>query len=191
MKVTEIKKAGTVLLICALGMVIVQLAAPIILGIFVQGAAMAVPLGVYHFFIKEKWRLHLVKDKEHGDNPMEENSMAESGVREEKFEDCEWDGQNEYQDYRSERADETLAWYEEQGRDKIMEIIRKLSVRNIEECWIRKDGICNIRTGKGYRRTGTLPGFGGIRTEILAELLKRDGITAEMHGRYLYLTWKD
>ena len=42
-------------------MVVIQLVAPMILGILVQGAALAVPLAVYHVFVKEKWRIKLVR----------------------------------------------------------------------------------------------------------------------------------
>lgn len=208
MKVTEIKKAGTILLACIFAMVVIQLAAPIILGILVQGAALTVPLGVYHFFIKGKWRLHFVQDKRDSSNPAGENSMAEKFMAEpesgeEKTADSRWNHLNQYRNQTSEKvetepgdsqtedANRTFVWYEEQGRDKILGIVRKLSARNIYECWVKKDGICNIRTGKGYRRTGTLPGFDSVLPEILIDLLTMDGITAEIHGKYLYLIWKD
>ena len=61
MRIEKIRKTGTMILAGAFGMVVIQLAAPMILGILVQGAALAVPLAVYHIFVKEKWRIKLVR----------------------------------------------------------------------------------------------------------------------------------
>ena len=61
MRIEKIRKTGTMILAGAFGMVVIQLAAPTILGILVQGAALAVPLAVYHIFVKEKWRIKLVR----------------------------------------------------------------------------------------------------------------------------------
>ena len=61
MSIEKIRKTGIMILACVFGMVIIQLAAPIILGVLVQGMALVVPLAVYHFFVKEKWRLKLVR----------------------------------------------------------------------------------------------------------------------------------
>lgn len=60
MSIEKIRKTRIMILACVFGMVIIQLAAPIILGVLVQGMALVVPLAVYHFFVKEKWRLKLV-----------------------------------------------------------------------------------------------------------------------------------
>ena len=200
MDLARIKKMGTIVLACALGMVIVQLAAPLILGVLAQGAALLVPLAVYHFFIKGKWRFRLLQEDEdtHGGTEGGHGTGGKAGREDSSdedlgfFEDFEFPREEEtVRQERETQEDGTYSWYEEQGRDRILGIVERLSLRGIFECWVRKDGICNIRTEKGYRRTGTLPGFSQAHEKTLIGLLGKEGIAAERHGRYLYLTWKN
>ena len=204
MSIEKIRKTGCLILIGVFGMVVIQLAAPVILGILVQGAALAVPLAVYHFFVKEKWRVKLVRENEnaygnrkadHKVNHESEEKSKETGQKENLFDDNR-NPFGEYGDLEAEMSEEdmvkddwTAAWYEEQGKDKILGIVMKLMKREIGEFWIRKDGICNIRTGKGYRRTGTIPGFFETDKKRLIQLLEDDGIVAVDQGKYLHVTW--
>lgn len=211
MNVEKIRKTGSLILIGAFGMVIIQLAAPVILGILVQGAAMVVPLAVYHFFVKEKWRFKFIRETD-GEREADDGVDCKSGqescqTEQEKnpFDDGRnpFDGFEESETERPQRVSEgesfkkkkvrdsrTVAWYERQGREKIRGIVGKLTERGIGEFWIRKDGICNIRTGKGYRRTGMVPGFSEADKETLIQVLKDDGIDAVEQGKYLYVAWE-
>ncbi len=56
------------------------------------------------------------------------------------------------------------------------------------EFWIRTDGVCNIRTPKGYRRAGNLPGYPGAQANTITEYLKQDGFYAVNDGRYIYVS---
>lgn len=189
MSIEKIRKTATIIVAGMFAMVIIQLAAPVILGILVQGAALVVPLAAYHFFVKEKWRVKLVREKgepnpfENGRNPFDEFEDSEPEMSERESEDEPFK-KKEVKDSR------TAAWYEQQGREKIRGIVRKLTERDIGEFWIRKDGICNIRTGKGYRRTGMIPGFSEADKETLIQVLKEDGIDAVEQGKYLYVAWE-
>ena len=87
------------------------------------------------------------------------------------------------------KSSRTAAWYEEVGKDKIMAVAMKLMKKEVGEFWIRKDGICNFHTGKGYRRAGAIPGFSEADRETLVGLLNDEGFMAEDQGKYLYLTW--
>ncbi len=65
-----------------------------------------------------------------------------------------------------------------------------LNAKGIYECWLRRDGICNIRTPKGYRRVGCLPEYPGEKAEDICRLLTREGgLQASVKGRYVYLSW--
>lgn len=199
MNLTEMKKAAAVLLVCVFGMIIIQLAAPFILGIVVQGAALIVPLAAYHFFIRKGWRLRLDRgqdsknfeaegsrneeyDEKHSN---EENAGKETDIHSESSEHA--DGKTETA--LSETEQQTVRWYEEQGRERIFSIIRRLSGKGICDCWIRKDGICSAQKDGNYRRSGAIPGFGDISAKMLIRLLQKDQIPAESRGRYLYLSW--
>lgn len=210
MNIEKIRKTGSLILIGAFGMVVIQLAAPMILGILVQGAAMVVPLAVYHFFVKEKWRFKFIRETD-GEREADDGVDCKSGqescqTEQEKnpFDDG-WNPVDGFEDSETERPQRvsegesfkknvrdsrTVAWYERQGREKIRGIVGKLTERGIGEFWIRKDGICNIRTRKGYRRTGMVPGFSEADKETLIQALKEDGIDAVEHGKYLYVAWE-
>ena len=51
------------------------------------------------------------------------------------------------------------------GKERLNQIIARLNTKGVYECWLRKDGICNIRTPKGYRRVGSLPEYPGEEAE--------------------------
>lgn len=211
MSIEKIRKIGLMILACVFGMVIIQLAAPIILGILVQGMALVVPLAVYHFFVREKWRFKLVRGN--GDTCEESQAKgkisneSESGFMDwkpnpsserEKSLERAMDSDQEIQETVSgdetperntAKSRQTAVWYEEVGKAKIMAVAMKLTKKEIGEFWIRKDGICSFRTGKGYRRAGTIPGFSEADRETLVRLLDDEGFMAEDQGKYLYLTW--
>lgn len=83
-----------------------------------------------------------------------------------------------------------ISWYGSIGKERLNQIISRLNTKGIYECWLRKDGICNIRTPKGYRRVGNLPEYPGEEAEDICRLLTRDGgVQASVKGRYVYLSW--
>lgn len=170
MDLQRIKKAAGIVLLCVFGMMVMQFAAPIILGILVQSLSFAVPIAVYHFFVKKKWRIQLVREQEEPEKEEEAESVPSNHETEE-----------------SQKM--AYNWYMETGRQRINAMISELSSRGITECWLRSDGICNIRTDKGFRRAGTLPGYPAKEAEVIAALLVKDGRNAQIHKRYLYVSW--
>ena len=54
----------------------------------------------------------------------------------------------------AEREEAVAIWYSSKGKNQLNRIIASLHSRGIYECWIRKDGICNFRSDRGYRRAG-------------------------------------
>lgn len=87
--------------------------------------------------------------------------------------------------------DKVLKWYEERGQKRLQNIIASQYAKGIYECWIRQDGICNVRTEKGFRRAGSLPGYPGEAKEMVAELLRKDGLNAVAQKKFLYLSWAE
>lgn len=83
-----------------------------------------------------------------------------------------------------------ISWYSRIGKERLNQIVTNLNAKGIYECWLRKDGICNVRTPKGYRRVGCLPEYPGEKAEEICSLLTRDGgLQASVKGRYVYLSW--
>ena len=200
MNLTEMKKTAAILLGCVFGMMVIQLAAPFLLGIAVQGAALIVRLAVYHFFIRKGWRLRLDRGEGHesseseGEGSNEKNEKKRSNEENAGKETDMCPESSEHDDGKAESVlpeaeEQTIRWYEEQGRARIFAIIHRLSGKGICDCWIRKDGICSTQKDGTYRRSGALPGFGNISAKMLIRLLQKDQISAERRGKYLYLVW--
>ena len=83
-----------------------------------------------------------------------------------------------------------IAWYGRIGKERLNQIVTNLNAKGIYECWLRRDGICNIRTPKGYRRVGCLPEYPGEKAEDIGRFLTREGgLQASVKGRYVYLSW--
>ena len=83
-----------------------------------------------------------------------------------------------------------IAWYGRIGKERLNQIVTNLNAKGIYECWLRRDGICNIRTPKGYRRVGCLPEYPGEKAEDICRFLTREGgLQASVKGRYVYLSW--
>lgn len=171
----KVQKVIMIFLGCIAGTVILQLAAPLILGIFVNVASLAIPVAVYYLFAVKKYRIKIVK-------PPEEKEQPGSG---EKVPGEDLDGGSEPQE---ETPNPAYNWYTECGRERIEAIASSSLTRGKKEFWIRTDGICNIRTPKGYRRIGNLPGYPGTEADTISEYLKQDGFYAVNDGRYIYVS---
>lgn len=172
MDTKKIQKIIMIFLGCTAGTVILQLAAPLILGIFVNVASIAIPIAAYYLIIVKKWRIRIVKTSE------------EKGQ-----ENAEHEAVGEPQAYESEMQEEmqnpAYTWYTECGRERLEAIASDIFSRGKKEFWIRTDGVCNIRTQKGYRRVGNLPGYPGTEADTITGYLKQDGYDAVNDGRYI------
>ena len=164
------QKGLMIFLVCTAGTVLLQLLAPLLLGIFVNVASFSIPFAVYYLFAVKKWKVRVVK-------PEKENEPADEN--EEPQADRE-SGQEEAQN-------PAYVWYSEQGRERIETLSSRLSENGMKEFWIRTDGICNIRTQKGYRRVGNLPHYPGEEADAIAGYLKQDGFYAVNDGRYIFV----
>lgn len=175
------KKVQKVLMIffaCTAATVMLQLVAPLLLGIFVNVASFSIPFVVYYLFAVKKWKIKIIK-------PGKEGEPASTEFEENK-EPLEPGDAGD----RQEEAADTLAyeWYTAGGRERIQAIASNIFAKGNEEFWIRTDGICNIRTRKGYRRFGNLPGYPGAKADVITAYLRQDGFRAVNNGRYIYVS---
>lgn len=203
MNIELIKKIVMIFLVCTAGAVVLQFAFPILLGVLVNGLPFAGVFVIYDLLIRKKLRGHLSWNSEAGEglqeNPEETReertekdgtvkSPQRSNVQEEdKEQDKAAFGAVDLEEKRLQ----VLQWYQERGGERLKTIIATQYARGLYECWIRKDGICNIRTEKGFRRAGSLPGYPGECTELLAEVMRQDGLNAVVQKQYLYLSWAE
>ena len=192
MNIKQIETLAAIFLGCALGSIILQFAAPILLAILVSGASLTVPFLIYHLFVRKGWKIRLEREKDGSITQKEEKTentwdKPKETDRQKASEQNHVNGQEE-NDSESEEA--AMLWYNETGRDRLNEIISKLNSRGITTCWIRSDGICSYRTAKGFRRIGIFYGYPGKSSSFIAGLLREDGVNVTEQKQYLRLSWK-
>ncbi len=172
----KIKAAGLIVAGGMLGVFLIQLAAPILFGILVQGTSLAVPILAYHLFVQKKWRIRLEKGAENFDQESSNKTKQDEIKKQARPEKLESIDENEVRQ-----------WYETVGRIRIRSVLGAVNLKGGNAYWIRRDGICSMKTEKGYRRVGMISDYPGAHTKQLLEYLKGDGIHAEQRGKYLYL----
>ena len=160
----KVQKFIMVFFMCTAGAVMLQLAAPMILGLIVN-----------YLLIIKKWRIRIIKSSEE-----KEQSGSGSGAAEE--------GPDDGNNGQDETYNPVYEWYTRCGRERIKAISTNIFAHGKNEFWIRTDGVCNIRTPKGYRRAGNLPGYPGAQANTITEYLKQDGFYAVNDGRYIYVS---
>ncbi len=76
-----------------------------------------------------------------------------------------------------------------EGREKFLRISKKLAAEGIYSFSIGKDGLCTIRTEKGFRRVAAIRDFpADKRILIKKELEKEGGYSVIISGRYMWIT---
>ena len=105
----KVQKFIMVFLMCTAGAVMLQLAAPMILGLIVNAVSIGIPFAVYYLLIRKKWRIRIIKSSEE-----KEQSGSGSGAAEEGLDDG-----NNGQD---ERDTPVYEWYTRCGRERIKAI---------------------------------------------------------------------
>lgn len=172
---------------------------PFALGIAVNVISLGIPLFVIQCALKNPWALDLLKRGRKGLVSLlggtlpEVSNEAETETEPVTVAEAEAEAvetKEETLNDNDAESQKVIFWYGDIGKKRLNQIISNLSGRGIYECWLRKDGICNIRTAKGYRRVGCLPEYPGEEAEHICRLLAGDGIPhASVKGKYIYLSW--
>ena len=192
MKINEIKKIAVIFLGCTAGSVLIQLAAPMILAALISAVSLAVPFLLYHLIVQKGWSIRLVtvhKDKQEGETEDDEyENETEVGNESEDGSPAPEERSDSIPPRQEEAA---VFWYNNKGKIQLNRIIASLHSRGIYECWIRKDGICNYRSDKGYRRAGIFRDYPRTSSGTLVKLMRSEGLNAVDQGKYLYIAWAE
>lgn len=208
MEMERIKKLVMIFLACTVGAVAIRLVLPMLLGMLVNGLPFVGAFVIYDVFIRRRRNLSSSEPEEEAETPSEDASGQSGGDSEEsahsksetktnmqkesgKSNKPEDEGAAAKETEQERNRQKAADWYENTGRERIQGIVSNLYARGVYECWIRKDGICNIRTEKRYRRAGSLPGFSWDYAEAVAELLRQEGLNAVRQKSFLYLVWAE
>lgn len=168
----NVQKALLAFLVYTAGTVMLQLVAPLLLGIFVNVASFSIPFAIYYLFIAKKWKIKIIRQEEAEQADTEEKGKQPCNTREKQ----------------KEGDSPAYDWYMAGGRERIERIASNIFASGKKEFWIRTDGICNIRTQRGYRRFGNLPGYPGTEAGAIAAYLIQDGFRAANDGRYIHVS---
>lgn len=80
-------------------------------------------------------------------------------------------------------------WYLGEGREKFFHISKKLEAKGIYSFSIGKDGLCTIRTEKGFRRVAAIRDFPADKRILIKKELEKDGgYSVKISGRYMWIT---
>ena len=175
---------------------------PFALGIAVNVISLGIPFFVILCALKNSWALGVSKNMRKSLVAMLGGSFPEAFQEEDTKtpeatetgqapSDIEGTSPAVTEDITEDAETQTvISWYSRIGTERVNQIVTNLNAKGIYECWLRKDGICNVRTSKGYRRVGCLPEYPGEKAEEICSLLTRDGgLQASVKGRYVYLSW--
>lgn len=197
MNIGRIKQAVMIFLACVVSVIIFQLAFPFILGVLVNGLSFITVFWVYDLVVRKKLRIRLDwatgNDGEpHTEKNRETEHSTKEPDRERKGTDrAEPGGKDTNSAEETEQKLQVLKWYQERGRERFQSMIAAQYAKGIYECWIRQDGICNVKTEKGFRRAGSLPGYPGEFRELIAEVMRQDGLNVVVQKKYLYVSWAE
>ena len=173
MDINKIKKIAVIFLGCTAGSVLIQLAAPMILAAIISAASFCDSIPALPSGSGKGWRIRLVtakQDKQREDTAADEYT-GETGSGDEA-EDESPAPEERADNIPAEQEDAVAIWYSSKGKNQLNRIIASLHSRGIYECWIRKDGICNFRSDRGYRRAGIFHDYPGTSAAMIAKLLE-------------------
>lgn len=157
---------------------------PFVLAAVYTALSLAVPVFLILLEIKMPWRTDRKnafsqgKDSQNGEIP--EPEQEEKNVFGRKTGQCE-DGQK----------DAAMSWYAQEGKNRILNLMKLAEKEGAEGISIRGDGICSAKKAGSYYRIGALRSFPGDYMELIAEMLKRDVRLsyAKKRGKYLCIFW--
>lgn len=128
MNIKQIETLAAIFLGCALGSIILQFAAPILLAILVSGASLTVPFLIYHLFVRKGWKIRLEREKNSSVIQKEVGTENTWGKPEEtdrqKVSEQNHVNERDENDSESEEEEAAMLWYNESGRSRLDEIVQ-------------------------------------------------------------------
>lgn len=92
----------------------------------------------------------------------------------------------------SRQGEAAMSWYVQEGKARILKLMRRADEENAVGISIHKDGICSAKGKNGYYRIGALRNFPGRHMELLASQFRKDvpSVSVRVKGKYLCIFWK-
>lgn len=182
------------------GLLVAPFLWPFFLAIIFQSLSVALPLAAAWLFIKkirkekEETNETIRKDVQDGKNADAGKGCMDDAKTDDLSKDPEKTQQKTSVKTETQMPDEksclAIAWYQNEGRERILRIREKLDREGKKEFSISKDGICSARQEKGFQRIGVLRGYPG-RALLSAEAeLEKDGLSIKVVREFVWISWK-
>lgn len=82
-----------------------------------------------------------------------------------------------------------IQWYITEGRKRISHISTKLVAEGVNSFSISRDGLCSVRTDKGFHRIAAVRDFPAQKMLVIKKELEKEGIYyVKLSGRYMWIT---
>lgn len=182
------------------GLLVAPFLWPFFLAVIFQSLSLALPFLAAWLFIKKIWKEKeetnetIRKDVQNGKNTNTGKMYADGSKTDDLSESPEKPGQKSVNAKRDEMPDEksclAIAWYQNEGRERILRIREKLEKEGRKEFSISKTGICSVRQEKGFQRVGVLRGYPGAALFSAADELEKDGLFIRKVGEFVWISWK-
>ena len=82
-----------------------------------------------------------------------------------------------------------IQWYITEGRKRISHISTKLVAEGVNSFSISRDGLCSVRTDKGFHRVAAVRDFPAQKMLVIKKELEKEGIYyVKLSRRYMWIT---
>ena len=82
-----------------------------------------------------------------------------------------------------------IQWYITEGRKRISHISTKLAAEGVKSFSISRDGLCSVRTDKGFHRVAAVRDFPAQKMLVIKKELEKEGIYyVKLSRRYMWIT---
>lgn len=173
---------------------------PFFLAILFEGLSVALPLTAAWFFIKqlrkekeetnEKIREEHSEKKNADTDPMHTDSAQTDDLSQERKDTRPESTAVEKDTIPDDKSCLAIAWYQQEGRERILRIREKAEKEGKKEFSISKDGICSVRLEKGFQRVGVLRGYPGTSLLSASTQLEKDGFRVKTVREFVWISWK-
>lgn len=177
---------------------------PFFLAILFQSLSLTMPFVVVWVLMKQPWKEKEEQDEEiresmqHGEckdaGEMHTDGTQTDDIPENRKEERQKPVNPEPKGKSAEMPDEkgclAVAWYQNEGRERILRLREKLNKEGKKAFSVSKDGICSVRQEKKFQRIGVLRGYPGLAILSAAKELEKDGLSVKTAGDYVWISWK-
>lgn len=176
---------------------------PFFIAVLFQSLSLAGPIILAWWIIQQPWKTKEEKGEEtHNQKQRSENKDA--AKQNPKAEDAYAPSENgkeqaaepvrtKPKESEKKMPDEgdclAVSWYQNEGRERFLQMKSRLDLEGIREFSISREGICSVRRGDQFQRIAVLRGYPGEKILAAKAELKQDGFSIRPGRKYVWVSW--